>query len=163
MPLPGPFLRLHPNDDVVVARRPAAKGDQWWESDYGVVATQSIDMGHKMAIRTKLKGDPVRKYGQLIGYATEDIRPGEHVHVHNLEMGGHKLDYEFGTELHPMSAPGPMRTFQGYRRPDGRAATRNYIGIVSTVNCSAASSRFIAEAFDRELLAEFPMSTASSR
>jgi altronate hydrolase len=156
MPLPGPFLRLHPNDDVVVARRPAAKGDQWWETDSGVVATQSIDMGHKMAIRTKLKGDPVRKYGQLIGYATEDIRPGDHVHVHNLEMGGHKLDYEFATELHPMSPPGPMRTFQGYRRPDGRAATRNYIGIVSTVNCSAASSRFISEAFDRELLAQFP-------
>lgn len=156
MPLPGPFLRLHPNDDVVVARRPAAKGDQWFESDYGVIATQSIDMGHKMAVTTKLKGDPVRKYGQLIGYAIEDIRPGEHVHVHNLAMGDHRLDYEFGTELHPPSAPGPMRTFQGYRRPDGRAATRNYIGIVSTVNCSAASSRFIAEAFDRELLARFP-------
>jgi len=156
MPAPGPFLRLHPGDDVVVARRPAAKGDQWFESDYGVIASQSIDLGHKMAIRTKLRGEPVRKYGQLIGYAIEDIQPGDHVHVHNLAVGDHHAEYEFATELLSLPAPGPMRTFQGYRRPDGRAATRNYIGIVSTVNCSAASSRFIAEAFDREMLADFP-------
>jgi len=156
MPAPGPFLRLHPNDDVVVARRPAAKGDSWFESDFGVLAAQAIDLGHKMAVRTKFRGDAIRKYGQLIGYATEDISPGEHVHVHNLAIGDRRSEYEFGTEVHPVPRPVAPRTFQGYRRPDGRAATRNYIGIVSTVNCSAASSRFIAEAFDRELLANYP-------
>ncbi len=156
MRAPSPFLQLHANDDVVVARRPAAEGETWWHTDYGVIASQSIDMGHKMAVRTLLRGDAVRKYGQLIGYATEDIHPGEHVHVHNLALGEHQQQYEFGTEIHPVSPADAPRTFQGYRRADGRAATRNYIGIVSTVNCSAASSRFIAQAFDRELLARFP-------
>ncbi len=156
MPAPGPFLRLHPSDDVVVARQPAPVGAMWFESDYGVVATQSIDMGHKMAIRNLFAGEAVRKYGQLIGFAKCEIRAGEHVHVHNLGMGERQQQYEFGTEVHPVAPSGPPRTFQGYRRSNGRAATRNYIGIVSTVNCSAASSRFIAEAFDRELLEQFP-------
>jgi altronate hydrolase len=101
-------------------------------------------------------GAAVRRYGQIIGFATQDIAPGEWVHQHNLGMGELTQDYEFSTDVPAPPEPIHGRTFLGYRRRDGRAATRNYIGIVSTVNCSATSSRYIAEQFDEAVLADYP-------
>jgi altronate hydrolase len=152
------FLRLHPTDDVVIARRSSAAGEGWTSSDgrVSVVAKDKIDLGHKLAVRAVPAGGPVRKYGQLIGYATKEIQPGDWVHLHNLGMGALEQHYEYCTEKPPLPAIDGPRTFMGYRRGDGRAATRNYIGIISTVNCSAASSKFIAQAFSKELLADFP-------
>jgi altronate hydrolase len=154
----SPFLRLHPGDDVVITRRSAKPGERWTSEDgqQSVAAKQAIDLGHKLAIRAVSSGGPVRKYGQIIGYATEAIEPGDWVHLHNLGMGDLHQHYEFCTESPQLPAPARPRTFMGYRRPDGRAATRNYIGIISTVNCSATSSKWIAEAFRREMLEEYP-------
>ena len=153
-----PFLQLHPDDDVVIARRSAPEGTEWVSADGGqrVTCREAIDLGHKLAIRPVAAGQPVRKYGQLIGYASQAIEPGEWVHLHNLGMGELKHDYEFSTEVPPPPEPITGRTFMGYRRPDGRAATRNYIGIVSTVNCSATSSARIARHFDESVLADYP-------
>ncbi|MBX3443652.1 MAG: altronate dehydratase [Planctomyces sp.] len=152
------FLRLHPGDDVAIARRSAKAGAPWTPPEGGppVAARQDIDLGHKLALKAIRQGDPVRKYGQRIGYATADIQPGDWVHTHNLGMGVLEHHYEFCTELADLPRPAQPRTFLGYRRPDGRAATRNYIGIISTVNCSATSSRAIAQAFSREELAGYP-------
>lgn len=152
-----PFVRLHPDDDVVVCRRSAQAGDVWSSADgVRVPARVPIDLGHKMAIRPLRAGEPARRYGQIIGFATQDIAPGDWVHQHNLGVGNLAQDYEYATDVPPPPEPIHGRTFMGYRRPDGRAATRNYIGIVSTVNCSATSSRYIAEQFDEALLADFP-------
>jgi altronate hydrolase len=153
----SPFLRLHPDDDVVVARRKAAAGEVWTNgAAASVPAREPIEMGHKLAIRPIAAGTPVRKYGQIIGFASRDIVPGDWVHVHNLDRGELELNCEFCTGVPPEPTPILGRTFQGYRRPDGRAATRNYIGVISTVNCSATSSKWIAERFDDELLADYP-------
>jgi altronate hydrolase len=151
-----PFLQLHPEDQIVVARRHAADGEAWTRDGASIAAREPIEMGHKLAIRPIRAGEAVRKYGQIIGFATRDILPGEWVHTHNLDRGELELHCEFSTAVPPPPTPITGRTFQGYRRPDGRAATRNYIGVISTVNCSATSSKWIAERFNRELLSDYP-------
>ena len=137
-----PFLRLHRDDVIVVARRRADAGECWSDGNgCTVAARQPVEMGHKLAIRPVAAGEAVRKYGQVIGFATQDIAAGEWVHVHNLDRGQLHLNCEFSTAIPAPPTPITDRTFQGYLRPDGRAATRNYIGIISTVNCSATSSK----------------------
>jgi altronate hydrolase len=153
----GCFLRLHPEDDVVICRRTAGAGAAWTAPGGNSIGSRRpIELGHKMAIRGIAVGGPVRRYGQLIGFATRPIEPGDWVHTHNLGIGELHQAYEFCTAIPADPAPVVPRTFQGYRRADGRAATRNYIGIVSTVNCSATSSKYIAQRFDAEMLADFP-------
>ncbi|HEX4071817.1 MAG TPA: altronate dehydratase family protein [Planctomycetaceae bacterium] len=152
------LLRLHPDDNVGVSTRRIAAGAAVDVSRGGaaVTARERVEMGHKIALVQIGRGMPIRKYGQTIGFATADIQPGEWVHTHNVEPGALSLDYAIASEVPTDPAPIHGRTFLGFRRPDGRAATRNYIGIVSTVNCSAATSRFVAQRFDRALLADFP-------
>ncbi|MFV0443949.1 MAG: UxaA family hydrolase [Planctomycetaceae bacterium] len=151
-----PFLKLHSQDNVVIARCRADLGSAWSDGNARVVAGESVDMGHKLAIAPIAAGEAVRKYGQVIGFATCDIAAGEWVHTHNLDRGELELHCEFSTAVPSPPVPIAGRTFQGYRRPDGRAATRNYIGVISTVNCSATSSKWIAEHFDERLLADYP-------
>lgn len=152
----SPFLRLHPDDNIVIARR-SAQAEEIWSDGNGqsVAARERIDLGHKMATCPIETGQPVRKFGQLIGFATESIAPGEWIHGHNLGVGDLQQQYQFATEV-PPDPPRLERTFQGYRRADGRAATRNYIGIVSTVNCSATASKWIAQAVSEQILADYP-------
>jgi altronate hydrolase len=152
------FVRLHADDNLLIAKMGVEKGVEFSASSDGptLVTQDMIDLGHKVATKTIEEGESVRKFGQLIGFATEKIEPGEWIHAHNLSVGELSLDYAFSEDV--PSAPEPIhgRTFQGYRRADGRAATRNYIGIISSVNCSATASKFVAQAFDKEMLAEYP-------
>jgi arabinonate dehydratase len=147
-------IRLHPNDNVVVARMDILPGTKV-EGD--VAAETRVPPGHKILTRPVQKGEPLRKYNQIIGFATEALAPGAHIHTHNCVMGDFERDYAFCADARPTDrVPDAERaTFQGYRRADGRAATRNYIGIVTTVNCSAATSRMIAKRIE-PLLADFP-------
>jgi arabinonate dehydratase len=147
-------LRLHKNDNVVVARMDILPGTKV-EGD--MVAATRIPPGHKILTRAVKKGEPLRKYNQIIGFATDDLAPGTHIHTHNCAMGDFERDYAFCADAHPTDfiQAGECATFQGYRRPDGRAATRNYVGIVTTVNCSAATSRMIAAKLE-PLLGNFP-------
>jgi altronate hydrolase len=136
-------LRLHQNDNVVVARMDILPNTV---VEGTVSAATRIPPGHKILTRAVRKGEPLRKYNQIIGFATDDLAPGTHIHTHNCMMGDFERDYAFCADAHPTEyvPDGERATFQGYRRADGRAATRNYIGIVTTVNCSAATSRMIA-------------------
>ena len=145
-------IRLHANDNVVVARIDILPGTP---VEGGVSASVLIPAGHKMLTRAIRAGEAFRKYNQIIGFATEDLAPGAHVHTHNCAMGDFERDYAFGADAHPTDFVVQPVSFQGYRRADGRAATRNYIGIVTTVNCSAATSRMIANKV-APLLADFP-------
>ena len=145
-------IRLHPADNVVVARMDILPGTKV----EGEVATATrVPPGHKILTRGIKQGEPLRKYNQIIGFATEDLAPGAHVHTHNCVMGDFERDYAFCADAHPTDFIVPAATFQGYRRADGRAATRNYLGIVTTVNCSAATSRMIARHIE-PLLGAFP-------
>ncbi|MBK9115790.1 MAG: altronate dehydratase [Betaproteobacteria bacterium] len=147
-------IRLHPHDDVVIARAQLVGGTEL--IDEKVTVSGLVPPGHKVATRAIRSGEPVRRYDQIIGFASRDIAAGEHVHLHNLAMGAFDRDYAFGADVKPTRYVAEPATFMGIVRPDGRVATRNYIGILSTVNCSATVARGIADHFTRERLAEFP-------
>ena len=156
---PAAFIRLHEKDDVVIARAQLIGGS----SLEGVTTRGLIPAGHKVAVRAIALGEPVRRYNQIIGFASKPIAPGEHVHTHNLWMGEAKgqftRDHAFGADVKPEPARREA-TFMGIKRADGRVATRNYIGILSSVNCSATAARAIADHFSRhnrpQALADFP-------
>jgi altronate hydrolase len=151
-------IRLHPADDVVIARQQLVGGTKLLDEDVTIAGL--VPPGHKVATRAIPAGAPVRRYNQIIGFASRAIAPGEHVHLHNLAMGAFDRDYAFGVDARPTAYIEPAATFQGIVRRggpnDGKVATRNYIGILSTVNCSATVARGIAGHFTGERLGAFP-------
>jgi altronate hydrolase len=149
------ILRLHPDDPIAVALEdlpagaPAAPG--------GPVAVEPIPRGHKIALRTIAAGEPVRRFAQVIGEATAPIAPGAHVHGHNLACRPSAADHAVGTRRRGTPPAGAPASFQGYVRPDGRVGTRNYVGVLTSVNCSATVARLIAERCrDRDFMRDFP-------
>jgi altronate hydrolase len=147
-------IRLHPNDDVAIARVQLVGGTVL--QDEQITVAGLVPPGHKVATRAIGAGQPVRRYNQIIGFASRAIAPGEHVHLNNLVMGNFDRDYAFCADVRPTQYVTPAATFMGIVRGDGRVATRNYIGILSTVNCSATVARGIADHFTRERLAAYP-------
>jgi altronate hydrolase len=149
-------IRLSPADNVVVARADLLPGTVLEEEK--LASRGHIPAGHKLATAAIAKGEPVRKYNQIIGFATADIAPGEHVHTHNLAMGNFARDYAFCADARPTALvpAGERATFAGIMRSDGRVATRNYLGILTSVNCSATAARLIADQFRGAALADFP-------
>ncbi|MGG7564882.1 UxaA family hydrolase [Rhodovulum sp. DZ06] len=146
------FIRLDAADNVVTATRSMQAG----EAVEGVSTASLIPRGHKIAVAAIARGAAVRKYAQVIGYAAEDIAPGAHVHDHNLEFRNVDADYEFSTDLRPVAPAATPDTFMGYRRKNGTVGTRNYIAVVTSVNCSATAARMIANAFGPEEMAKYP-------
>lgn len=147
---------LHPEDNICVAARSLAAGESLEIAGAKVTLEQPVRIGHKIAVRRIGKGEFVRKYGQIIGQATENVSPGSWVHSHNLVNGEFVRDHAPSSAVPPPPAPIEGRTFLGYRRANGKAATRNYLAVISTVNCSATVSRYIAQRFDRQALKQFP-------
>ena len=147
-------IRLDPADNVVTATRTLEIGTAVDD----VVTTAIIPRNHKLASREIKAGEAVRKYAQVIGYATEVIVAGGHVHTHNVEFRNTEEDYEISTDLRPAVpvAEAARDSFMGYRRENGRVGTRNYIGILTSVNCSATAARMIASAFGPEEMARYP-------
>ena len=146
------FVRLDRADNVVTATRALEVGVVIEE----VQTTALIPSGHKIATAAIAKGDPVRKYAQLIGYAATDIKAGDHVHTQNVEFRNTDMAYEFSTDLRPVVLATTQDTFMGFRRENGRVGTRNYIAIVTSVNCSATAARMIADHFTPDVLSQFP-------
>ena len=146
-------IRLHPDDDVVIARMEIPTGTLVTKES--VRAAVTIPAGHKLAVRDVAEGKPVRRYNQIIGFATRPIKAGEHVHVHNIAMGEFERDYAFCADVKPTEFVQEPATFQGIVRKDGRVATRNYIGILTSVNCSATVARMVADHFKNNL-ADYP-------
>ncbi|MEZ6087137.1 MAG: altronate dehydratase family protein [Pirellulaceae bacterium] len=149
------IVRLHPHDNVVVAVNDLRPGEPFDIDDESVTTINRIPAGHKVAVRPIAVGDAVYKFGSRIGRATQNIGQGEHVHCHNLQHQ-HDVITEVATTNPPEPMPPLERTFSGYLRPNGKAGTRNYIAVISTVNCSASVSQFVARRFDAEALSDFP-------
>lgn len=149
------MIRLDPADDVAVAIGAVEAGAGW----QGITATDGIPAGHKMAVTDIASGAPIRKFNQIIGFASQDISAGQHVHTHNCGFQGFERDHEFGAGAKPTAfVPEAERaTFQGYKRPNGRVGTRNYVGILSSVNCSATVIKQMAERVNRSgVLDQYP-------
>jgi altronate hydrolase len=155
MAAPSKTLCLHPLDNVRVALEDLAAGERLERE--GIVCRGCVPAGHKLAAAAIRAGAAVVKYGQPIGTATCEIAAGDHVHTHNLGMGRFVRDYASGVEAGSAAAGAdPPEFFQGILRPDGRVATRNYIGVISTVNCSASVARMVADRFRGEALGDYP-------
>lgn len=149
-------LKLGSQDDVLVALQPLKAGELLPEFHLALVS--DVPAGHKLALHSLPSGQPVRKFNQIIGFTTQTLAAGEHVHTHNLAVGEIEKDYAIGADA-PQSFVVPVdtpATFLGYLREDGRAGTRNYVGVLTTVNCSATVARRIAAHFSSEVLREFP-------
>ena len=145
------FVRLDPADNVVTATRAL-------EVAVAVESTRTralIPSGHKIATAPIAAGEAVRKYNQLIGYASCDIAAGDHVHTQNVAFRNTDAAYEYGTDLRHV-APATGDTIMGFKRENGRVGTRNYIAIVTSVNCSATAARMIADHFTPAMMAQFP-------
>ncbi len=151
-----PLIRLHVADNVLVARTPIAMGQSL--PGLSVRARAQVPAGHKVAACAIAQGEPVRKYNAVIGVASRDIEPGDYVHAHNLAMADFHRDPGFGQDVRPVPyVPAHKQaTFQGFVREDGRVGTRNFIGLLSSVNCSASVITRIAAHFTPERLKDFP-------
>lgn len=149
------FIRLHETDNVIVTTSGLAAEAKL----ENVELNGAVPSGHKVATSALKTGEAVRKYDQVIGFASRDIAPGDHVHIHNCEF---RADFERdpapGADARPTDfvAPDERATFQGFVRPNGRVGTRNYIGVLTTVNCSATVARMVARHFDGDALAAYP-------
>src|SRR5579875_37605 len=156
--MPGPALsqvavHLRPEDNTAVAARSLPAGASFEHKGVTLTLPQRIALGHKIALRRINKGEAVTKYGQIIGFASQDIEAGEWVHVHNVSAAAFERDYGFCRDCPPPPIPPgpdtpgsvPVRYWMGYDRGDGRYGTRNYIAVISTVNCSASTSKYISE------------------
>ncbi|MBC8162357.1 MAG: altronate dehydratase [Roseiflexaceae bacterium] len=153
-----PAIRLHAADDVAIALVPLGAGRRVSVAGLAVTLPVEVPFGHKFALRQIGPGQPVRRYGQIIGFATQPIGAGEHIHSHNLAVGAMQLDYAFCSDIQPVEfvPPAQRRSFLGFRRADGRVGTRNTVAIVGTVNCAAHTIRVIARRAREELLPRFP-------
>src|SRR5438477_7423786 len=150
---------LREADSVAVLKRPVKAGEEIGNHLVHLRVGQNIPAGHKIALLELADGAPVKKYGQIIGFARGHIRPGEHIHSHNLVLKDFGRDYQFCVDVRPVDfhPPKQMRYFQGYARPGGRAATRNYIAVISSVNVSASVSHYVRDQFrTAEFSRDFP-------
>lgn len=150
------LLVLASGDDVAVARRDIAKGSEVAFEGGLLLARDDIASGHKIALKAVAPGAPVIKYGQVIGQAVCPIAPGDHVHVHNLNMPTASSGYSLQNSYVASTRAAPTAYFEGFARADGRVGTRNYIGIIASVNCSATVCKHIADAFRDDLLQAYP-------
>ena len=152
-----PTLRLHDSDNVVVAMRDLEPGAMLGEAN--LVARDRIPRGHKVATAAVADGQPVNKYAQIIGFAAGDIEPGAHAHTHNIAFRQFERDHAIGAEARPTAyvSDAERATFEGIVRVDGRVATRNFIGVITSVNCSATVARYISDHFrGPSAMADFP-------
>ena len=149
-------IRLHNNDNVVTAKSDI--DPDILLNDENITTKQFIPVGHKIATKNISKGEDIIKYDNIIGTATDNIAIGDHVHVHNTGMSDKKRDYEFsqGCKELGILPEDKQATFMGYKRAGGKYGTRNFVGIISSVNCSATVCKKIADTFNEEVMAQFP-------
>ena len=153
---PKQVIHLNPEDNVAVAISELASGTSL--KDFGLSCLDTIPAGHKIALRTIHTGEAIKKYGQVIGFASNNIPAGGHVHTQNCRMGDFSRDYAMGMDaVETCYVPEEERlTFQGFVRDDGKVGTRNYIGVLATVSCSVSVARLIANGVPEERLSHFP-------
>lgn len=147
---------LNPHDNICVATTNLSRGDTIQISDQSITMKDKVALGHKIATREILLGELVLKYGQVIGKTTRSVQAGQWVHSHNLASDHDEIAIEKSTNIPPPLPPITDRTFMGIRRSSGKVGTRNYVAVISSVNCSATVSKRVARHFDQEQLRNYP-------
>lgn len=147
----NPALQLSGDDNVGVALRTLKESEQV----NNIICNQLIPKGHKLALTSIAAGERVLKYAQTIGIARTDIAAGDHIHTHNLDFQNNDATHEFCKDV-PELIVKETDVFQGYARNDGRTGTRNFIAVLSSVNCSATAVHHIVQSISDEVLAQFP-------
>ena len=150
-----PLLLLHPSDNVAVARRPFLAGKNLTVAGRSLQIAEAVPANHKVALSDIREREVIFKFGQPIGCASVPIARGQWVHVQNVSAERDKLGYEFCTDVVQFPKPADSRTFMGFRRKNGQAGTRNYIALISTVNCSATTSRYVAQELSKSDLSRY--------
>src|SRR5579871_333896 len=146
-------IHLNPADNIGIARVPLAPGHIVNVGGEPIVVEQSVPAGHKISLRWIASGEPIIRYGQMMGRARIDIESGRHVHTHNVAFEELEFVYEFPEADNAIAAPTrSVPTFLGFPREDGRAGTRNYIAVVAASNCAAHTAELIAESYADERL-----------
>ena len=161
IPLRSATVVLGERDTVAIVKDMLVPGTVLVEGSRQLRIAQAIPGGHKLAIRPVLRGEPVFRYGQIIGFATSDIEPGTHVHTHNLSVGDARtgIDYAPGADYVPteLAPADERRQFMGFRRDDGRVGTRNYVAVLASVNCSSSATRRVVDTIRASgVLADYP-------
>lgn len=149
-------LRLNADDNVMIAVDEIQPGVT---PPGAPIASERVPRGHKMATAPIAEGEPVRKFGQIIGFASKPIAPGQWIHEHNCVVHDFERDYQFGegARVETILPVEQQATFEGYRRANGKTGTRNYLGVLTSVNCSATVARLIAREVERSgMLDDFP-------
>lgn len=148
---------LRAGDDVAVLKRTVKAGDELRGEPHRLRVRQTTGAGHKIALRDIPEGRAILKYGQTIGFAACAIHAGDHVHTHNVVMRDFGRDYAFCVDARPVEPAREQRTFNGFARPGGRVGTRNYLAVISSVNCSASVSHYVRDHFrTAEFRRDFP-------
>ena len=142
------LLQLNERDNVRIALQKMPAGSEV----EGLRILDEIPSGHKVAIQQIEKDAAIVKYGQVIGFASEPIGPGQHVHSHNVMVHTFEREHNFGSRARGTDFVENPATFEGFHREDGRVGTRNYVGILTSVNCSATVAKAIAAAFSDEMV-----------
>lgn len=150
------ILRLHATDNVAVSRRLIKAGEAITDGSVTMTAQQEIPFGHKIALAELKRNQTIRKYGQEMGLTSTAIPKGSWVHTHNIQANITGHDLQFSTQIQVPESPRNPATFLGYRRKDGGCGTRNYIAVISTVNCSATTAKYVAAELSREDLSQYP-------
>ncbi|MEC9004203.1 MAG: altronate dehydratase family protein [Planctomycetota bacterium] len=155
-PISVDAIHLHSNDNIGVATRNLNAGEVISVATSEITLQEDVPTGHKFALESLTADQQIFKYGQSIGITSDAIGAGHWVHTHNLANGDLNQEYEKATEIPEPLSPIEGRTFQGFRRKNGKAGTRNYIAVISTVNCSASVSKYVAQRFDHSALEDYP-------
>jgi altronate hydrolase len=149
-----PVLRLAAADNVGVALRTLMPGESIDIAEHAISINQRIAKGHKVALCDLPAESRVVKYAQLIGLASQAIAAGEHVHSHNLAFTDNDASTAASSNV-PTAQVACTDTFAGFQRADGRVGTRNFIAVISSVNCSATVAHRIAAQFDPQSLSRY--------
>jgi altronate hydrolase len=148
-----PFLKIHPDDNVLVALKNLSKGDEIVSGSDNIILQENIGAKHKFFINDMSAGDSVYMYGVLVGKLQVDVRKGELMTTANTKHAAGDYAYEgLKSQWHvPDVSKFANRTFNGYKRSDGRVGTANYWLFVPTVFCENRNLDIIKEALHNEL------------
>ena len=150
------FIRLNPRDNVAIVVNAMPKGTELMPS---VVTLQDIPQGHKVALCEIPKDGDIIRYGVTLGYALDAIPKGSWINEHMLRLPTSPAldDMPWGVNIKTDLPEAPVRTWMGYRNPEGGyAGTRNILGIQTTVQCVQGVLDVAVARIRRELLPKYP-------